>query len=154
MATIIGRGKPQGFTIMPEGEQNLHIIDVATASQVRSIDGRRQSTVTSVNITFENEAKQRLIAKYNLDFDGGYNALYYLILNGLGVDMASGEFDVENLKGKYVLCEIIHREGTKPKEDGTRPVFANIKRTISQGTAFGADTPAEVEDTSSEDLFA
>lgn len=37
----------------------------------------------------------------------------------------------KQLTGAKVLCEIVHVEGSNPREDGTLPKFANVKRYIS-----------------------
>lgn len=152
MATIIGRGKPKGFSIMPEGEQNVRITDVQTKSSVQNINGKRMSTVSEVHLTLENEAGDTMKSNYNLNITGGYNAFYYLILNGLGIDLGEDEFDVDSLRGKYIVIEVVHREGTKQKDDGTFPIFANIKRTISQGYAFGGAEEA-VADADDDSLY-
>lgn len=34
------------------------------------------------------------------------------------------------LVGKKIKCEVVHNPGTRPKDDGTFPMFANIKRVI------------------------
>lgn len=152
MATIIGRGKPQGFSLIPEGEQNVRITDVKSASSVQSVGGRRVSTVSEVTVYFANADGDKFNSRYNLAIDGGYAAFYYLVLNGLGIDISEGEFDVNELIGHYVIVDLVHRQGTKPKDDGTFATFVNIKRTIGQGTAFG-EVEEEV-DADDEDLFA
>jgi myosin-crossreactive antigen len=38
--------------------------------------------------------------------------------------------DLPKLVGKKVLCSIIHKEGTQPREDGSLPVFANIEKVL------------------------
>lgn len=36
----------------------------------------------------------------------------------------------DSLKGKTVKCEVIHNQGTKARDDGTFPTFANVKSFI------------------------
>jgi hypothetical protein len=135
MATVKGKGKPQGFRLMPEGQQNLHIVKV---------EGLPRANVELVKVKFVNEDGITLDNKYDLTSDGGYAAFYYLVLNGLGVDLDEGdEFNIDDLDDKYVLVEIVHKEGTKPREDGSVAVFANIKATIGPGTPFGDDESGE-----------
>ena len=78
--------------------------------------------------------KVRILEKSKYDFNNQYGlmAFGFLCRTALGIpDM--GEFetsDIGQLVGKVVVCEIAHTEGTQPREDGTFPVFANIKKVI------------------------
>ena len=40
--------------------------------------------------------------------------------------------DVEKLIGKKLLCEVVHRDGTKPNDNGEVPVFTNINKIIKR----------------------
>ena len=137
MATVKGRGKPQGFRLMPEGEQTLHIEEVK---------GLPRDNVTMVEVAFRNAEGIPLKNKYDLTNDGGYAAFYFLVLNGLGVDLDEGdEFDIDDLEDKYVIVEIVHKEGTRPREDGSVAIFANIKAAIGPGEPFGDDAEDDEE---------
>ena len=133
MSKVLFDRKPQGFRLMPDGEQNLLI---------QKVEGLPRDDVKLVKVKFVNEEGITLENKYDLTSDGGYAAFYYLVTNGVGVEL-DGEFDIDNLEGKYVLVEIVHKEGTKQREDGTFPVFANIRATIGPGTPFGDDESGE-----------
>jgi hypothetical protein len=140
MANVVGKGRPKGFRLMPEGEQNLKITKVV---------GLPRANVTNVEVDFVNEDGITLKNKYDLTSDGGYAAFYFLVLNGMGIDLDEGDqFDIDQLDGQFVSVEIVHKEGTKPREDGTVAVFANIRATLGKGTPFGdatdgATAPAE-----------
>ena len=138
MANVRGKGKPKGFRLMDEGEQVLHILEVK---------GLPRANVTNVEVKFENEEGIALNNKYDLTSDGGYAAFYYLVLNGMGVDLDEGdEFDIDNLAGQFVLAEIVHKDGTRPRDDGTTATFANIKRVVGPGTPFGTATVSDEDE--------
>ena len=140
MATVVGKGKPKGFRMLDEGTHNLKIVEVI---------GLPRANVTNVEVKFVSEDGINLKNKYDLTSDGGYAAFYFLVLNGLGVDLNEGDsFDIDDLKDKFVEVEIVHKNGTQPRADGSPSVFANIKATIGQGTAFGDDeaTTASVDE--------
>ena len=131
MAIVKGKGKPQGFRLMPEGEQTLLITKA---------EGKPRADVQLVEVEFVNAEGITLKNKYDLTTDGGYAAFYYLVLNGLGVDLDEGdEFNIDEMPGNYVKVEIVHKEGTKPREDGSVAVFANIRQTLGVGEPFGED---------------
>jgi hypothetical protein len=138
MAKVTGKGKPQGFRLMDEGEQVLHI---------ESVTGLPRAKVTNVEVAFRNEDGIPLKNKYDLTSDGGYAAFYFLVLNGLGVDLDEGdEFDIDDLNDKYVLAEIVHKDGSKPRDDGTVAVFANIRKVLGPGMPFGAASSDDDDD--------
>jgi len=143
MATMTARSKPKGFRLMDEGEQNLKIVEVK---------GLPRANVTNVEVKFVSEDDITLKNKYDLTSDGGYAAFYFLVLNGLGVDLNEGDaFDIDQLLNQFVLVEIIHKDGTRENANGIIPVFANIKQTIGKGTPFG-DTDAQAADDDDEDF--
>ncbi|MBW2595128.1 MAG: hypothetical protein JRC93_04000 [Deltaproteobacteria bacterium] len=122
-STVTGRGKPKNNYDMDEGEQSFLITKVT---------GLPRAEVTNVKVEFVNEDGAQLENNYDLDVKGGYAAFYWLVKNGLGVDLDVGEqFDLANLEGRFVLLDIIH----KPREAGG--VFNNIKSTVGPGTPFG-----------------
>lgn len=69
-------------------------------------------------------------SKYDFDNDKGLFAMAMLCQKALEIpDMDA--FDTKDaglLVGKQLLCEVVHTEGTKPKEDGTFPIFANVRK--------------------------
>jgi len=138
MTTVTGRGKPKGWTLMDAGEQTLLITKVT---------GTPRTEVTNVEVEFVNEDGIPLSNNYDLEVQGGYAAFYYLVLNGAGVDLDEGtKFNINDLEGLYVLVEIVHKEGTKPKADGTFPIFANIAQTIGKGVPFDTEhAPVDAE---------
>jgi hypothetical protein len=126
--------KPKGWVLMPAGERVLRI---------ESVKGMPRSVVTLVEIEFKDAEGTLLKNKYDLTNDGGYAAFYYLVSNGLGINLDEDDsFDIDQMQGHYVLVEIVHKDGTKPREDGTVPVFANIKSTLGPGEPFGDEAPA------------
>ena len=137
MSNVIGRGKPKGFRLLDEGEQTLKIVEV---------EGLPRVNVTNVKIKFVDVEGITLKNKYDLASEGGYAAFYFLVLNGLGVDLNEGDaFDIDQLLNQFVLVEIVHKDGTRENAQGVIPIFANIKQTLGAGTPFG-DTDAPVED--------
>jgi len=136
MSNVIGRGKPKGFRLLDEGEQNLKIVEVK---------GLPRANVTNVELKFVDAEGITLKNKYDLTSDGGYAAFYFLVLNGLGVDLNEGDaFDIDQLLNQFVLVEIVHKPGTRENANGVIPVFSNIKQTLGKGTPFGdADAPVE-----------
>jgi len=142
MPNVTGRGKPTSFQMLPEGPHTLHITNVK---------GLPRDNVTVVTMEMVNKDglgfKGKYPQKYDLTSDGGWTAFYFLVLNSLGIDINEGDsFNIDQLEDTYVEVEIIHKDGTKPREDGSFPVFTNIKATIGKGIPFGDDTPVESAD--------
>jgi hypothetical protein len=124
--------KPQGFRLLPEGEQTL---------QITKIEGVPRTKVTMAKVEFVSEDGIKLKNNYDLTSDGGYAAFYYLVQNGCGFEL-DGEFDIDQIADKFVLVNIVHVEGKQPRADGSKAIFANIKSTIGPGTPFGEDANA------------
>jgi len=135
--TNVNFNRKPSFRIIPEGVQTLKITKVS---------GIPRAAVTSVTVSFATEDGITQDMKYDLTNQYSYNAFYYLVSNGCGFDL-DGDFDIDNMVGKYVEVEIRHRDGARPREDGTFPVFANIKRTIGAGTPFGGEATTTEADT-------
>lgn len=133
--------KPQGFRLMDEGNQTLLITE---------IKGLPRANVTNVEVKFINEDGIKLTNKYDLTNDGGYGAFYYLVQNGCGIEL-DGEFDIDTLVGKYVEVEIVHKEGTRPREDGSMAIFANIRSTVGVGVPFGDDAELDARETAGDE---
>lgn len=132
MGTVTGRKAPQGFKMIPEGEHVLHVTNVK---------GMPRDNVTLVTMDMKNAEGLgfggKYPQKYDLTSDGGWAAFYFLLKNGYGIDLSEGDsFDIEKLEDTYVTVEIVHKEGTKPRDDGSYPVFANIKATVGPGEPF------------------
>jgi hypothetical protein len=148
MSTIRGKGQPTGFKMIPEGEHVMHV------TNVKGIPRTNVSTVTMEMVNAEGLGfNGKWPQKYDLNSDGGYGAFYYLLKNGYGIVLDDGdEFDLGQLEDTYVTVEIIHKEGTKARDDGTFPIFANIKATIGPGEPFAAGVGNEADpDTDDED---
>ena len=89
---------------------------------------------TKIELTFEDiDTKRTLKSSYNFSVDGAMRAFGFLCRTALDLpDM--GEFDTTidtpKLIGVKLVCEVVHTEGTQPREDGTLPVFANISKVL------------------------
>lgn len=146
MATVKFGKAPAGFRLMPEGPRVLH---------VESVSGVPRTKVSKVEVKFRDKDGIPLINKYDLNNDGGYAAFYFLVKNGLGIDLNEGDaFDLDDLVGEYIEVEIVHKEGSRPREDGTVATFANIKATLGPGKPFALNDDASVspdEDDDDED---
>lgn len=138
MGTVTGKGKPEGFVVMPEGHQNLHITEVK---------GIPRENISVVTMMMHNEDGISLTGtrpqKYDLDTKGGYAAFYWLLKKAFDIDLAEvDEFDIDQLEDTYAICDIVHTvKEYEADEENDRPArkltFANIKETIGPGTPFG-----------------
>lgn len=115
------------FTPISEGE---HVMEIMKAEAVPS------GKPTSIKITFKSDEKDKqLISNYNLAYSGGlmgFGILCRIALNAPDAMEIDTVTDLPRLVGKKVLCSIIHKEGTQPREDGSLPVFANIEKVLSR----------------------
>lgn len=112
------------FEPVPAGERMLEITDAKCTPSGKP---------SKMDVTFKDVETGRILKNsYKFDVQGSLMAMGFLCRVALELpDM--GEFDTANcgkLIGKIVKCEVIHTEGTQPKEDGTLPVFANIKKVL------------------------
>lgn len=134
MATIQGKGKPQGYQQLPEGNATLHI------TNVRGIPRVNPTVVEMKMVDEQGRGWDKYPQKYDLGTDGGYAAFYYLLLNGFGVDLAeTDEFNLDELEDTFVEFEIVHKENPNNPD---RP-YVNVKSTIGKGEAFGKTDAAE-----------
>jgi len=142
--TVRGKGKPKGFRLIPEGEQILHITEVAGKPRagIKLVE-MKMTNVDGISLT--GSRKQ----VYDLENDGGYAAFYYLVLNGLGVDLEEGdEFDIAELEDAYIVADIVHKHVPRREGDGEM-TFSNIAKVI--GPAPGFEDVEDDEDESDED---
>ena len=142
--TVRGKGKPKGFRLIPEGEQILHITEVAGKPRagIKLVE-MKMTNVDGISLT--GSRKQ----VYDLESDGGYAAFYYLVLNGLGIDLDDGdEFDISELEDAYIVADIVHKHVPRREGDGEM-TFSNIAKVI--GPAPGFEDVEDDEDESDED---
>lgn len=115
----------QNFEPVPEGTRKM------TITEAKAVPSGKPNKIET---TFKDiETGRTLKNNYGLTNSGGLNAFGYLCRVAFNMkDM--DEFDTDNINklvGKTVLCEVVHTEGTQPREDGSLPIFANIKKVIS-----------------------
>lgn len=131
---VVGRGKPTSNWDLDEGEQSFLITKVKGFPR----DPKPSEGLTNVEIAFVSIDKVPLKNKYDLTVDGGYAAFYWLVKNGLNIDLEEGEpFDVNQLQDAYVMLDIIH----KPRDNGG--VFNNIRATVGPGEPFAVDSEGD-----------
>lgn len=115
----------KSFEPIDEGERILKI----TKAECKPSGKPQKAEVTFTEVSTGKSLQNR----YDFNNQYGLMAFGFLCRTALAIpDM--GEFDtndINKLVGKVVKCEIVHTEGTTPREDGTFPVFANIKKVIS-----------------------
>lgn len=113
------------FEPIPEGERVL---------EITKAECKPSGKPTAMHVTFKDVLTNRtLINRYDFTSSGGMTAM--AIMCRIALNLADMEefdtvIDTPKLVGKRVRCEIIHNEGTQPREDGTLPVFANIKKVL------------------------
>lgn len=115
----------QNYEPVPEG------IRVMTITKAKATPSGKPSKIETV---FKDNATGRtIINNYGLDSNGGLMAFGFLCRVAFNMqDMDSFDTDnVSELVGKVVKCEVVHTEGTSPREDGTLPIFANIKKVVA-----------------------
>ena len=114
------------FEPIPEGERVLEIIKA---------ECKPSGKPTAMHVTFKDvETNRTLNNRYDFSSSGGLTAMG--IMCRIALDLADmDEFDTvtdtPKLIGKKLVCEIVHNPGTQRKEDGTLPIFANIKKVIA-----------------------
>ncbi len=115
------------FTPVDAGERVLVIKDAKCVPSGKP---------TKIEITFEDiKTNRTLKSSYSFSTEGAMRAFGFLCRTALNVpDM--GEFDTntdtQKLIGVKLVCEVVHTEGTQPREDGTFPIFANISKVLSR----------------------
>ncbi len=112
------------FEPVPEGTRNLLITDA------KAVPSGKPS---KIEMTFKDtETNRTLMNNYNLTVPGAVNAFGFLCRVAFELQNMD-EFDTNNIKdfiGKIVECEVVHTEGTQPRDDGSLPVFANISKVV------------------------
>lgn len=115
----------EGFKLVKEGERVLEI----TKAEVKP-SGRP----TKIVLGFKDiEDGATLQNNYDLSNNGAIYALGLVCKYTLGLedeDEIDTATDLPKLVGKKVVCEIVHNEGSQPREDGTLPKFANIAKVV------------------------
>ncbi len=115
----------RSFEPIDEGERILKITKAECKPSGRPQKAEVTFTEVSTGKTLQN--------RYDFGNQYGLMAFGFLCRTALSIpDM--GEFDtndINKLVDKVIKCEIVHTEGTTPREDGSFPVFANIKKVIS-----------------------
>ncbi len=115
------------FTPVDAGERVLVIKDAKCVPSGKP---------TKIELTFEDVKTTRTLkSSYSFSTEGAMRAFGFLCRTALNVpDM--GEFDTntdtQKLIGVKLVCEVVHTEGTQPREDGTFPIFANISKVLSR----------------------
>lgn len=113
------------FEPVPEGEQIL---------EITKAEAKPSGKPNTMHISFKDKEGRLINNRYDFTNPGGLVAFGLLCRTALGMK-DSDEFDTvldtPKFVGKKLLCEIVHNEGTQPREDGTLPIFANIKKVIS-----------------------
>lgn len=128
----------QNFDPVPEGTRRMVITEAkATPSGKPS----------KIEITFKDiETGRTLKSNYNLQLSGGLMAFGFLCRTAFELkDM--DEFDTNDVSkfvGRVLECEVVHTEGTQPREDGTLPVFANVKR-VTRLVSTSRETTLKVD---------
>lgn len=113
------------FEPIPEGERVL---------EITKAECKPSGKPTAMHVTFKDVLTNRtLINRYDFTSSGGMTAM--AIMCRIALNLADMEefdtvTDTPKLVGRRLKCEIIHNEGTQPREDGTLPVFANIKKVL------------------------
>lgn len=131
----------KSFEPVPEGRRVLEI----TESKC-SPSGKPQQ----LDVTFKDiETGRTLKSTYKFNIQGAVMAMGFLCKTALHMEDA-GEFDTTTdtpkLIGKRLLAEVVHTQGSTPKEDGSFPIFANISKILGEASDVNAleDTPSVV----------
>ena len=126
------------FKIVPEGERILTITK-AEATPSGKPD--------KLKVTFQDTEGGTIESRYMFDNDVSIYAMSMLISKALGLGDGE-EFDTkrdtEKLIGVKVKCEVVHKNGTKPNDDGVVPVFANIKKVIERVDDYNNDEESNI----------
>lgn len=125
------------FEPIPEGERTL---------QITKAECKPSGKPTAMHVTFKDTLTGRtLVNRYDFSSSGGLTAMAIMCRIALNLPDAD-EFDTvtdtPKLVGRVLKCEVVHNEGTQPREDGTLPIFANIKKVIELVNDNQVEIPA------------
>ena len=113
------------FTPVPEGERVL----VITKAECKP-SGRP----SAMHVTFKDVKTGSILNnRYDFNSNGGLTAMAIMCRIALGLadmDEFDTVSDTPKLVGKKLVCEVVHNQGTQAREDGTYPIFANIKKVL------------------------
>ena len=112
---------------VPEGERIL---------EITKAECKPSGKPTALHVTFKDlQTNSTILNRYDFNSNGGLTAMAIMCRIALDLPNA-GEFDTisdtPKLIGKKLVCEVVHNQGSQPREDGTLPIFANIKKVISR----------------------
>jgi len=111
------------FKLVPEGERRL---------KITKAEAKPSGNPKHMEVSFQDSEGGYIYSNY--DFEKAIYPLSILMCTALNLkdgDEIDPREDAKKLIGKELICEVIHREGTKPNDKGELPVFANIKQVIS-----------------------
>ena len=115
----------EGFKLVKEGERVL---------EITKAEAKPSGKPTKIVLGFKDiEDGAMLQNNYDLSNSGAIYALGLVCKYTLGLedeDEIDTATDLPKLVGKKVVCEIVHNEGSQPREDGTLPKFANIAKVV------------------------
>ena len=112
------------YSIVPEGKQELTI---------KKAEAKPSGKPSAIHITWTDNNGAFINDRYDLSRDVAVTKLGILIKTALELPNMS-EFDTKDLnklEGKKLLCEVVHTEGNLPREDGSYPKFANVRKILS-----------------------
>ncbi len=111
------------YKLVPEGKRRL---------KITKAEAKPSGRPTHMEVSFQDSEGGYIYSNY--DFEKAIYPLSILICTALGLkdgDEIDPREDAKKLVDKELICEVIHRQGTKPNENGELPTFANIKQVIS-----------------------
>lgn len=113
------------FTLVPEGKRVLTITKAECTPSGKP---------NKMKVTFKDSEGGFVNNEYKFDNDKSLFAMGKLLEIALEFedgDEFETKTDPERLIGKKLLCEVVHREGSTPNDDGKLPLFANLTKVIS-----------------------
>lgn len=121
---VIKMNLQNSYVTVPEGERIL---------EITKAECKPSGKPTAMHCVFKDSEGGTIQNKYDFAVPGAMTAMSIMINYALGLEDGD-EFDTikdtPKLVGKKLICEVKHTQGTKAKEDGTFPVFANIGKVI------------------------
>lgn len=126
MEVNFGEGKK--FSVVAEGDVVLCI---------NKVELKPEAKPQYVYVTLNDVDGNNVQSRYDLTNKTSVFILGLLYKTSLNLeDNKCDTSQLKNMVGNYVLCNIAHSQGTKAREDGSFPVFANIKKIISKQKGF------------------